>query len=103
MSETRLTKFAFWPYDRPPYVLGSETDGKRDNEGRVEVPSYGVGARVRPIKIMNADKGRQILVEIQRRDAIRRAACDSAMLTFRQDALSVAPFLKELFSRQRQG
>lgn len=98
MSEKKLKKFAFWPYDLAPYVVGSETNGKRDKEGRVEVPAYGNGAMVKPIKVTEAEKGRQILTEIRRRDAIRRAACESAMRTFRQDVLSVAPFMKRIIS-----
>lgn len=99
MSERKLTKFAFWQYDQPPYVLGTETDGKRDTEGRVEIPSYGNGARVKPMKVMEAERGRMILTEIKRRDAIRRAACDTAGRTFRRDVLSVAPFMKSIFPK----
>lgn len=99
MSERKLTKFAFWGYDQPPYVLGTETDSKRDKEGFVEVPSFGVGAGIKPLKIIDADRGRMILTEIKRRDAIRRAACDSAGRTFRRDVLSVAPFMKSIFPK----
>lgn len=90
------TKFAFWPYDLAPYVLGSGTNGKRDKEGRVEVPAYGKGAMVKPLVVMSAEKGRAILTEIQRRDAIRRASCATAYQTFRDDVLSVAPFMKRI-------
>jgi hypothetical protein len=96
MAERKLTKFAFWEYDQPPYVLGTETDGKCDKDGTVSVPSYGVRARLKPLKLMDAEEGRALLKRIQGLDAHRRAACNDAYRLFKQDVLKVAPFMKRI-------
>lgn len=96
MSEKKLTKFAFWQYDQLPYVLGTETDGKRDKEGTVSIPSYGVNARVKPLKLMNAKEGRELLNQIRQLNAVREAACVAAYRLFKQDVLDAAPFMKKI-------
>lgn len=96
MSEKKLTKFAFWEYDLPPYVLGTETDGKRDRDGTVSVPSYGLNARLKPLKLMDVEEGRRILTEIRQADAMRRHACNAAHRLFKQDVIRIAPFMKKI-------
>lgn len=95
-KQIKLTKFAFWEYDQPPYVVGTETDGKRDKDGTVSVPSYGANARVKPLVMMDAVKGRETLNKLKQLDAMRRAACNAAYRVFKQDAIDAAPFMKKI-------
>lgn len=92
-----LTKFAFWEYDLPPYVVGTETDGKRDKDGTVSVPAYGRNARVKPLKVMDAAEGRELLAKLQGLNAMRQAACNAAYRLFKHDAIKAAPWMEQLF------
>ena len=99
MSTEKLTKFAFWQYDQPPYIVGAETDGKRDKDGRVLVPAYGNGARVKPLKVMSVIEGKETLRKIHQLNDMRRAACDAAHRLFKQDVIEAAPFMKKVFKK----
>jgi hypothetical protein len=96
MSDKKLTKFAFRGYDQLPFILGTETDGKRDKDGTVSVPSYGTNARVKPLKLMDAKEGRELLNRIKGLNAIRKAACGAAYRLFKSDVLDAAPFMKKV-------
>lgn len=50
--------FAFWEYDKFPYVLGSEVLDMRP-DGRVEVKGY-AGFAFKPIKLLPLAAGREL-------------------------------------------
>lgn len=97
MADKKLTKFAFWQYDQLPYIVGTETDGKRNKDGTVSVPSYGVSAGVKPIKLMGAEEGRVLLNQVRQLNAMRESACVAAFRLFKHDAIEAAPFMRKLF------
>jgi hypothetical protein len=56
--------YAFWRYDRFPYLLGSEVDKVLDS-GAVKVKGYG-GACFKPVKILPLDAGKEMHEELER-------------------------------------
>ena len=59
MNKKKLGKYAFWKYDRVPYVLGGTITDILD-DGRVETREYGKGYYFTPIKIVPIEDGLKI-------------------------------------------
>ena len=71
-----MKKFAFWKYDRPPYLIGSEIE-KFYEDGTVAVTSM-KGYVVKPIKIVPLEVGiklrNELEIEFQKYEATRIAS-----------------------------
>lgn len=63
MDENKL--YAFWKYDRPPYVLGGEVK-ELDKEGCVTTVNFGPRMRFRPLKIVPLEKGIKLQKKIDK-------------------------------------
>lgn len=56
--------YAFWRYDRFPYVLGGEIVRWRE-DGAVETKGFGPGQWFHPIKILPVEAGKKLRAELE--------------------------------------
>lgn len=74
MANMKNAQYAFWEYDKFPYVLGGEiTRFVRDNDGdKVEVIKLGKGYWIKPYKIVYLEKGLEIQAKLDKLTQTRR-------------------------------
>ena len=60
--------YAFWKYDRFPFVLGGEVTGFR-GDGWVETENYGWGCYFKPIKIVPLEDGLAMQEELDKQQS----------------------------------
>lgn len=89
-------KFAFWPYDMFPYVLGDEIVGEirygADGKPIAKTKGYG-GGNVHPISIIEGDNGEEAVRKLRALAEESRKAHVELTNEFMAKALDIAPFL----------
>jgi hypothetical protein len=88
--------FAFWGYDRFPYVLGGVIEGPitvKNGEARARCPSYGGNVQVR--HQMTEEDGSEVLKKLKDLEEDRREQMAEINKQYLRAALTLAPFLKD--------
>ena len=80
--------FAFWRYDRYPYVLGAEITRMNDT-GDVYAPSY--QRWFRPIKMMPAKAGKTLGARLEQMRAEHRTAVEAVDATWNKTLFHLLP------------
>ena len=83
--------FAFWKYDKFPYVLGG-TVTKMRNDGYVETVEFGVGYAFKPVKILPLEAGKQLLMQLNQLECDRETAVATVNKKFNDKLKSIIDF-----------
>lgn len=87
------SRYAFWEYDKFPYVLSGKVVGRADSAGRVAVEGYD-GLRFLPLRIVIGTEGEVLSGNLQWLKREYREKHDEVNKRFIELALGFAPFLK---------
>jgi len=71
--------YAFWSYDKFPYVLGG-TVTKMHDDGTVETKEYGQGSCFTPIKIVPFKAGIIIKQDLDKKQELLRISLNAAVM-----------------------
>lgn len=74
--------YAFWKYDLFPYHLGAEYTEMLDGQ-RVNIPSYGPNASIKPKFVMSVKDGRELAQKLEALRCDRQAQVGEINLKFK--------------------
>jgi len=57
--------YAIWGYDLFPFICCGKTKGQPDDDGRVNIPSYGPSCILRPVLLVSDRRGKKVKEAIE--------------------------------------